>query len=120
MNIRTQAALGTAGGILLPLMAFAQVPNTGYFTALINSVRGIVQSLIPLLIGIAVVVFIWGVIKYVTAGASDEKKKEARGLMIWGIIAIFVIVSIWGIVGVIQNITGTGGQGGPPTIPTVP
>ena len=74
------------------------------------------NDVVPVLLGIAVVVFIWGVIRYITAGESDEKRKAGRNLMIYGIIAIFVIVSIWGLVAILQELTGTTGG----VIPTIP
>ena len=41
--------------------------------------------------------------------------------MIWGVIALFVMVSVWGLVGFIGNAIGvTPGAAGTPTIPTVP
>ncbi len=36
--------------------------------------------------------------------------------MIWGIVALFVIVSVWGLVSLLQLLTGAGG-GGTPTAP---
>jgi hypothetical protein len=78
---------------LLPVMALAQ---TGA-AEIIGKVSDILNMLIPLIIGLAVVYFIWGILKYVTAGEGDSKA-EARSVMIYGIIAIFVMVSVWGLV----------------------
>ncbi|MAZ40809.1 hypothetical protein CL654_01690 [bacterium] len=111
------AATG-ASAVLLPLMALAQSPNTGYISSLLSQARGIIGNLIPFLVAVAVVVFIWGVIRYVTAGESEEKRAAGRNLMIYGIIAIFVIVSIWGLVAILQNLTGAGtGSAQTPPIP---
>lgn len=101
---------GTVGAALLPLVAFAQGADLDYFDTTIGAIQDIVNALVPLLTGVALVVFIWGVIRYVTAGESDEKKAQARGLMIYGVIALFVIVSVWGLVNVLQDIVlgGTG------------
>src|SRR3989344_3906966 len=111
------SALGT-GTLLLPFIAFAQtaIPQTSYLLAFISQAQNLVRQLIPLLVGVAVVVFIWGVIRYITAGESDEKRKAGRNLMIYGIIAIFVIVSICGLVAILQELTGTTGG----VIPTIP
>ena len=110
------SALGT-GSLLLPFIAFAQaIPQTSYISVLISQIHEIIADLIPLLVAVAVVVFIWGVIRYITAGESDEKRKAGRNLMIYGIIAIFVIVSIWGLVAILQQLTGAGGG----VVPTIP
>ncbi|OGF90704.1 hypothetical protein A3H65_03525 [Candidatus Giovannonibacteria bacterium RIFCSPLOWO2_02_FULL_45_14] len=71
-----------------------------------QTVGGIVQSIIdilndyiiPLLFAIATIVFLWGVILYITAGGDEEKRKEGRNYIIFGLIGLFVMVSIWGIV----------------------
>jgi len=108
MNIRDLGVRVAAGGaLLLPAIAFAQSPQTGYISSLISQIQGIVNQLVPLLVGVAIVVFIWGVITYTTAGESEDKQKKGRNYMIWGIIAIFVIVSIWGLVAILRQLTGT-------------
>ena len=50
---------------------------------------------------LATVIFLWGVIQYITAGGEEEKIKSGRTYMLWGIIALFVMVAVWGLVGVI-------------------
>src|SRR3989344_3458376 len=67
-------------------------------TALITMVKGWVTALLPVLVGIAVLVLIVGIIRYITAGEDEEKRGKARGLMIYGIIGLFVMVSMWGLV----------------------
>jgi hypothetical protein len=36
----------------------------------------------------------------------EEKRKAGKSFMIWGLIALFVMVSIWGLVGVLSNTFG--------------
>ena len=56
---------------------------------------------LPLIISLAVVWFVWNVFRYMIAGGEDEKTK-AKKEMIWGIVALFVMVSVWGLVGILQ------------------
>jgi hypothetical protein len=45
------------------------------------------------------IIYIWN--------AGDEgKRKEGRGIMIWGVVALFVMVSIWGLVNFIGDAFG--------------
>lgn len=60
------------------------------------------NALIGLAITLAIVVFFWGLIKYLW-GASSENASEGLSIMMWGVIAIFVMVSIWGIIRLLQN-----------------
>ena len=69
----------------------------------IGLVEDILTWLVPLLIGVAVVVFLWGVVKYITAGGDEEKIKKGRDTMIWGIVGLFVMVAVWGLVWILLN-----------------
>jgi len=73
------------------------------FNELATTVSGILSTIVGLLIAFAVVMFLYGVVKYITAGAEEEKKKEARNVIIYGIIGIFAMVSVWGLVGILKN-----------------
>jgi hypothetical protein len=97
---------GSAGG----------APTVG---KLIGAGLKILNLLISFAIGLAMVVFLFALVKYVTAG-SGEEKASARTLMIYGIIALFVAVSVWGLVKFIQVATGINGQEevNAPSLPT--
>lgn len=73
-------------------------------TLITNLSEKLIDPLVPLLIGLAVIVFFWGLVKYLNSGLGDTKKiEEARNMMIWGLIVITVMVSIWGIVQIVQT-----------------
>lgn len=102
---------------MLPAMLFAQD-----FTSIDNSLDSIsafVIRLIPFAIGLAVLFFIWGLIKYVSAGGDSDKQKEARDTIIWGIVILFVMVSVWGLVNVLINTFGLQNDDIPPA-PGIP
>ena|SRR5258708_6875948 len=82
--------------------------------AVINVILGIFSALIPLLIGIAVALFLYGVLKYVMVGDDESGRRDAVGYMIWGIVSIFVMISIWGLVGILNGTFGTIGASVPP------
>lgn len=72
---------------------------------LFNYVRCIIgASVIPLLFTLAVASFVWGVVQYVINDNEEAKKAKGRSFMIWGIIALTVMISIWGLV---RILTGT-------------
>lgn len=78
----------------------------------------VVNALIPIFIAIALIYFVWGVTQYAIS-SSEETKSSGRDKMIWGAIGLFVIVSIWGIVGILQQFTGVAPQEDV-TLPRVP
>ena len=75
---------------------------------LINTILDLIQSvLVPFIIGLTVLYFITGVVKYMGSGGNGEKRKEGVKFMVTGIIAIFIMISIWAIVGVFSGTIGS-------------
>ncbi len=66
---------------------------------------------------LALIYFIYGVAKYIMNAGDPEAQKEARSVMIWGIVALFVIVSVWGLITVLQNTFVGGAPAQTPDIP---
>ncbi len=102
-------SLGSVITLTTPALVLAAGPKLdGYLNTLITQGTSLLKSLLVFLISLAVVWFIWNVIKYAMSEEEDGKEK-AKQQMIWGIIAMAVIVSIWGIVALLQTAFGTGG-----------
>ncbi|MBI4087773.1 hypothetical protein HY418_00095 [Candidatus Kaiserbacteria bacterium] len=59
------------------------------------------NGLVGLFITLAIVIFFWGLIKYLVN--VGEAKSEGLQIMFYGVIAIFVMVSIWGIIRLLQS-----------------
>lgn len=110
--------------VLVPTLSFAQtiginantckslsqditiggVQTTG-ISAIICKIAAWINLIIPIVIGLAVLIFIWGVVQYVVA-KEEEAKTEGRDKMIYGLIGLAVIVSVWGLVAVLKNSFG--------------
>lgn len=60
---------------------------------------------IAIIIGLAVVYFLWGLLKYVKSAAGEDKE-EAKGVIVNGILILFVMVSIWGLVNLVAQTIG--------------
>ncbi len=87
-----------------PLVSFAAFDG---LRGLIDSFRGIVDITIPIVGSIALLAFLWGLVKFIYGGGKDEKAQaEGKNVMKWGLIALFVMVSVWGIVNFIQRNLG--------------
>ncbi len=99
--------LGAGALFASPFLAFAQETYGGQDNLfnILGVVSGLLNTLIPILITLAIVYFIWGVFKYATAKDGDAQA-EGRTVMISGVIALFVIVSIWGLVALLNNTFG--------------
>lgn len=90
---------------LLPLVALAQTADT-----VLVRIDRILQQVIPILLLVGTIVFLWGVITYLTAGPDEEKQKYGKYLIIYGLVGLFAMVAIWGIVRVLTQTFGVGGQ----------
>ncbi|KKR61053.1 hypothetical protein A2643_02805 [Candidatus Nomurabacteria bacterium RIFCSPHIGHO2_01_FULL_39_220] len=75
-----------------------------YFTCIINN------SVIPLIFALAVLMFVWGVVQFVINSDDEVKKTKGKQFMIWGIIALTVMVSVWGLVGILSSTFGVSGS----------
>ena len=107
----------TLGVLALPLVTFAQ--NDTQVVNLLLNLRKWLNIIIPILIIVAVVYFIWGVIQYVVMSKGDEEAQAAaRNKIVYGLIGIFVILSVYGLVFFLGRTLGVG-QGGSAPVPCV-
>lgn len=67
----------------------------------------ILNAVLPVLIALGVVYFVWGVITYMV-GDDEEAKKKGRDRIIFGIIGLAVIIAVWGLVAILKNTFGLG------------
>jgi hypothetical protein len=116
-------ALSSLGITFMPLFAFAAANNCsfvqyGTIEAIICRIGNILNTIIPILVVLGVVYFVWGVVQYVIA-SDEEAKKTGRNRMIYGIIGLAVIVAMWGLVGILTNTFSLTGSA-TPNIPCVP
>jgi len=68
------------------------------FGSIIAAIIGVINSLVWLLSGIALLIFMWGMVRLVSHGADQKAYKEGKQLVLWGIISLFVIFSLAGII----------------------
>lgn len=102
---------------LTPMLAFAQ--GLGNIETLLRSVGRLVDLALPIVVGIALLGFFWGLAQYVFAAGDEGKQAEAKSHMIWGVVALFVMVSVWGLVrfvGESLNIQQGADSGNIPTV----
>ncbi len=76
------------------------------------------HSIVPLIFNLALLLFVWGVVQYVINPSEEAKKEKGRQFMIWGIIALTVMFSVWGLVGILQQTFGLNGIIVPQVSPT--
>lgn len=106
--------------LFFPVFAYAQEsPNLEYFNDAIIAIGELVELLIPLAIAIGLLLFIWGIVQFIAHSGDEEAKETGKRRMVWGIFALFVIVSVWGLVDLLAEIVGVE-QGTPVQVPEIP
>lgn len=100
----------TTAGILslaLPLVVAAQAnPRLGNVNDIAGGLGDIVTSLVPIAFTAAVLFFFWGLALYISAAGDESAQEKGKNIMLWGVIALFVMSSVWGLVVFIR--TGLG------------
>ncbi len=84
----------------------------------ICKIGDIFNIIVPILIALGVIIFIWGVLVYVLA-SDEEAKSKGRDKIIFGIIGLAVIIGLWGLVRILTNTFGVENTGSI-TFPTTP
>lgn len=70
---------------------------------IIKKMIELTQQVVVLIFVLAVVVFAWGIVKMISAAGNTEKLKQAKGIIWWGIIGMFVLATIGGIILFLQG-----------------
>jgi len=92
-------ALFLVAVLLSPVFVFAQ---GGDLQGVATNIFDVIKALIPIVFALALLYFFWGLAKYILAAGNEASKQDGKGIMIWGIIALFVMVSVWGLVKILQ------------------
>src|SRR3990167_6991097 len=95
---KTSAFLAAA---MLPAVALAAGISSGIVNIL-SLISNVIGMLVPILIGLGLLYFLWGVIQYVIAG-NEEAKKGAKQVMLYGLLGLFVMVGVWGIINLVGD-----------------
>ena len=63
----------------------------------------LINKAVILVVALALLFFFWGVAKFVLNSDDVEKRVQGKSHMIWGIIALFVMLFVWQIVNILAN-----------------
>ena len=78
--------------------------SIGQFLNKVNA--AIINPLISLMFAAAIIVFAWGVVRFISSTESDEKREEGKRTMLWGIIGLFIMLTVYGIITVLLRTFG--------------
>lgn len=93
----------------VPAPVLAAPPAT--FAEFILLIVLFLQRIFALLVAAAAVGVIYGVFVYFVNADNESKREQIKGFLLWAIIGLFVLASLWGILAVLSNTFGWGPAG---------
>ncbi len=96
---QTAPGIGITGNSSYACALGSATGNLGGFLCRIGQ---LLNSIIPVLVALGVVYFVWGVVTYVIS-SDEEAKKSGKNRIIYGLIGLVVIIGMWGLVSIIRN-----------------
>lgn len=87
----------------LPMLTFAQ--NVVDANTLIQKFNRILNAAIPIIVTLAVIWIVWYIFKFMIAGGDEDKQKSKTGIA-YGVVGLFIILSIWGLVNILVRTFG--------------
>ena len=85
--------------------AFAKTTVKGLANRIISD---LLNPLIAVLIGVAVVVFLWGIVEFIAKAGSEEARTTGKKHIIWGLIGLAIMISVFGIINILSNFICSG------------
>jgi len=76
------------------------------FSGLVDKFIEFGNPLIRICLGLGLVYFLYGMAQFIFASGDPEKVKEGRSAMLWGLIALFVMIAMWGLATIIRDSFG--------------
>jgi hypothetical protein len=95
--------------ITSPIFSFAQggLPYSSgqplsHTKDLLTEVSHVITGfIIPIVFALGLLFFFYGVVKYIWSAGGE--KEAGKKIMIWGIVGLFVMASVWGLVRFVQG-----------------
>ncbi len=88
---------------------------TASFIARVND--ALINPLIALIFVAALLYFLWGLFMFISTAGEDTKRAEGKQHMLWGIIGMVIMVSVFAILRIGLNTFGVTNQDLPSQLP---
>lgn len=98
MNNKIGISFSVALASLFPLVTFA-APRT--FSGLVAMFISFINPMAAILASIALLIFFYGIFQYIYSGGGEDHE-NGRQLMMWGVIALFVMVAVWSLANILS------------------
>ena len=69
----------------------------------VRSLITVINMAVGVLVPLALVIFFYGLVKYIYNSSDATAHKEGRETIFWSLLALFVLISIWGILALLNT-----------------
>ncbi len=109
--------------IICPTVSFAGISSgSETFASLVSTfTNSVISALSGLFLALGLLAFLYGLIEYIWARRKGDEKALGDGnkFMVWGLIALFVMFSVYGIINLGQSILFQGKEVNTINIPNI-
>ena len=81
--------------ILTPHVSFAAFER---LKDLLRDFKSLLDLLVPITFALALIFFFYGIAQFIRNAGETKTHEAGKNKIIWGIVGLFVMVSIWGII----------------------
>lgn len=85
---------------IIPVVAFGA---TNTLADIINIFIQLTKSLVIVAVSLVSLAFFWGIAKFIYHADNETERAKGKQFLIWGVVALFALVSVWGIIIIIQR-----------------
>jgi uncharacterized BrkB/YihY/UPF0761 family membrane protein len=83
------------------------------FKDVIIAIIGAIRILIPILFGLAFLVFFWGLSKFILNAGNKDENQKGKNYMLWGVLSLFILLTFGAIIQLASNELDLGGNSSP-------
>jgi hypothetical protein len=74
---------------------------------LTNIITQVFTPLYQIVVGITIIYFLYGVVRYVIDLNNPEKQTTGRSHLLWGLVGLFIVLSVGGILNLLNGTLGS-------------
>lgn len=89
--------------LLLPSGASAEFDG---IKGILTGVSGLMNMVVRIIFGLALIYFFWGGARFILNAGDAKTREDGKNKMIWGVITLFVMISIYGIIAWLTGVLG--------------
>lgn len=101
--MRNSFSKGIVTGLSVGFVPFFVLAAVQSVSGLVGNLVNVIAALVSLAIAVGVLYFMWGLVRYLLAYGDEKARRESVQTITNGLIALFVMVTVWALVELISR-----------------